>query len=310
MKIDEVTRRDFLKGLGAAGVAAATGAKLPGAAAPAAAAATTAAAAAPTAASVSSLVAAAADWVKGYFGSVYINTDYDDEDTEWDPGENDLTEIGEKYGLMPWGSEYHSYVSPNGVKYLYAEIDNSQLLDQVLVYQDPKSGEAKVEHLDWISDDTDDFTAPDGKFHDDHGNTIDKSADSPNSRPILDRKQAGEYVDRMVSGVKFNPEKNKDQIAEPEKDQATSAVKTLAKHGAADAVISRLAQLAGVKALSSTNSKKDEPITPVMNPDDMKTADDEPEDIKALPDLSNDDSDEILKTTVKPTQTIGAKKPK
>jgi hypothetical protein len=271
MRIYEISRRDFLKGLGAAGIAAATGAKLPVGTAAEPVAATAAAASAVEAGSmIDGLVAAATSWTVKNMGTLYLDSSYSEapEFEEWQPGVNDVTEIGNgPHGTMPWGSHFETGVSEGGVPWLHTSFGDENPYEALLTYQDPNTKKFESVSLEY----------------DPQTYGVDSTADEEGN--IVDETDVGSYVDQRVAGTLD------DEPKDSQEPQAADIATKAAAHSAAEFGLDRLAQLAGVKALSGVSDKSE---TDQMSPDQVKAmrnrlADlDTEEEPLALPDRSDD----------------------
>jgi hypothetical protein len=272
MRLYEISRRDFLKGLGAAGIAAATGAKLPVDTAAEPVAATAAAASAVEAGSViDGLVAAATSWTVKNMGPIYLDSEYSDvpEFEEWQPGENDQTNIESngQFGTMPWGSHFETGVSKGGVSWLHTSFGDDNISEALLTYQDPNTKDFKSVRLEY----------------DPQTYGVDSTADEEGN--IVDETDVGSYVDRRVAGTLG------DEPEDSQEPHAANIATKAAAHGAAEFGLDRLAQLAGVKALTGVSDKSE---TDQMSPDQVKAMRDRLADLDneeeplALPDRSDD----------------------
>jgi TAT (twin-arginine translocation) pathway signal sequence len=288
MRLYEITRRGFLKGLGAAGVAAATG-RLPAGIAAEPAAAATAASAVEAGSVIDGLVAAATSWTVKNMGTLYLDSSYSEapEFEEWQPGENDLTDIESngQFGTMPWGSHFETGVSEGGVPWLHASFGDENPYEALLTYQDPNTKQFESVRLEY-----DPQTYGIDSTTDEEGNTVDEN-------------DVGSYVDRRVAGTLGDEsEDDEPKVA----DVATKA----AAHGAAEFGLDRLAQLAGIKALGGQKSAEDptdiDLDTMIKNyKDTYGDVSKDQEEPLALPDKSDDEIDQILKPgSIKSKQTV------
>jgi len=295
--LDEVSRRDFLKGLGAAGVAAATG-KVPTGI-------TAAPAAAEAGSMIEALVAAATSWTTKYMGPIYLDSIYSEapDFTEWEPGVNDIAEIGHgPHGTMPWGSHFETGVSKGGVPWLHTSFGDENPYEALLTYQDPKTKQFESVRLNY-----DPEAYGQDPTSDDEGNSVDE-------------EDVGSYIDQRVAGtLEYQPEPSEyrdstmrypDSFSDKASDPKAADVATkAAAHGAAEFGLERLAQLAGVKALSGAN-KQDEPTATDTDVDTMMKnyrdsyGTDQTDKAKkpaALPDPTKDSSkewDDLLRTDI------------
>ena len=267
MRIYEISRRDFLKGVGAAGIAA--GANVP---------VSTGGASSLT----RSLVQAAAN--KAANSILTVDLDFSSlgigqrlfnrlkKTGQWKLSNHDLTNlVSDEYGIMPWGAPYYAGVTPGGVHYLVSDFNKEQTRG-ISAYIDPETKTIKTY-----------FTMP-----------RDPGYDALRD-PDTIRRNAERHIDRAIrhdSLIRSKKDMPQSQSTN-DNDLPNDVVGDTVKHSAAEFGLERLAQLAGVKALSGSSDKS----TPdQMSPDQVQAMrnrltdlDTEKEPELALPNRSDDD---------------------